>query len=93
MVEAMDEDEDDAGEQPVSATMTFFRVVQFLYFAARERSNAGYHLNMLTTSHPQDRASLEATKHGIGSTRTRDSPTSVSEVAMNLGATLEHFTS
>jgi hypothetical protein len=36
MVEAMDEDEDDAGEQPVSATMTFFHVVQFLYFAARE---------------------------------------------------------
>jgi hypothetical protein len=36
MVEAMDEDEDNAGEQPVSATMTFFCVVQFLYFAARE---------------------------------------------------------
>jgi hypothetical protein len=46
----MDKDEEDAGEQPVPATVTFFCVVQFLYFAARERSNAGYHLHMLTTS-------------------------------------------
>jgi hypothetical protein len=50
----MDEDDEDAGKQPVSATVTFFRVVQFLYFAAREQSNAGYHLDMLTMSRPRD---------------------------------------
>jgi hypothetical protein len=52
MVEAMDEDEEGAGKQSVPATVTFFRVVQFLYFATCEQSNAGYHLDMLMTSRP-----------------------------------------
>jgi hypothetical protein len=81
-------DEDD---KPILALITFFPMVQFLFFAARDKMKAYNNLEMLTTSRPHDWVVEMAAKHEIATANgSGGSPNSVN-ATLNLGATLEHF--
>jgi hypothetical protein len=83
------EDGDDA---PILASITFFHVVQFLFFAALDKTKAYGNLDTLTMSCPHDRAVDMAAKYGVTTAiDSGGSPTSV-DTTLGLGATLERFT-
>jgi hypothetical protein len=83
------EDDDDA---PILASITFFRVVQFLFFATLDKTKVYGNLDTLTTSRPRDWAVDMAAKYGVATAiGSNGSPTGV-DATLGLGATLERFT-
>jgi hypothetical protein len=83
---------EDKDDRPILALITFFCVVQFLFFAALDKTKAYGNLDMLMTSRPHDWAVELAAKHGIATKNgSGGSPNGV-DATRNLGATLECFT-
>jgi hypothetical protein len=83
------EDDDNA---PILASITFFCGVQFLFFAALDKTKAYGNLDTLTTSRPRDWAVDMAAKYGVTTAiGSAGSPTGI-DATLGLGATLERFT-
>jgi hypothetical protein len=83
------EDDDDA---PILASITFFRVVQFLFFAALDKTKAYGNLDTLTMSCPHDWAVDMAAKYGVATAIGSGGSSTSIDTTLGLGATLEHFT-
>jgi hypothetical protein len=87
-----EEEAEDEDDEPILASITFFCMVQFLFFVVLDKTKAYGNLDMLTTSCPHDWVVEMAAKHGIATANGSGGLPNGVNTTLDLGATLEHFT-